>query len=242
MKFRIIGFLISIATFPGIIIHEVAHLYFCRQVGLEVFDYSLFRLGSPMGYVIHEPPVRLRDKLLITVAPVFINSVGAFLFALTFASLALFAAFFGGLVGANDAASMIALTWTNCIGTWLAVSLGAHAFPSIGDAQSFWRQVRDRRHGLLGWIIGLSIAAFILLGSIASFFWLDILFGYAIALLAKNLVAVATKWMEGLGFFALGMVAIFTTSLFVGWVSWVAFRAHRPEPLPNADGLTSLQT
>lgn len=38
------GFLISIATFPGVIVHEAAHQLFCRLTKVAVLDVCYFRL------------------------------------------------------------------------------------------------------------------------------------------------------------------------------------------------------
>lgn len=53
--FFIPGELISILTFPGIIVHEFAHMLFCRIRKVAVFDACYFRVGNPAGFVIkHE--------------------------------------------------------------------------------------------------------------------------------------------------------------------------------------------
>jgi hypothetical protein len=36
--FFIPGFVIAALTFPGVIIHEAGHLFFCRLFKLQVFD------------------------------------------------------------------------------------------------------------------------------------------------------------------------------------------------------------
>lgn len=48
------GIVISVLTFPGVIVHEAANLLFCRFAGLAVFDVRYFRFGNPAGYVLHE--------------------------------------------------------------------------------------------------------------------------------------------------------------------------------------------
>lgn len=56
-KYMIIpGFLISILTFPGVIVHEIAHQLFCRICGVAVLDVCYFKAGNPAGYVVHEIP------------------------------------------------------------------------------------------------------------------------------------------------------------------------------------------
>ena len=44
--------LISLVTFPGVIVHEAAHLPFCRLRRMPVVEVCFFRVGNPAGYVI----------------------------------------------------------------------------------------------------------------------------------------------------------------------------------------------
>jgi len=62
-------------TFPGVIVHELAHQFFCRLFKVPVFKVCYFRIGNPSGYVIHEPPSSAWTSLLIGIGPLFVNSV-----------------------------------------------------------------------------------------------------------------------------------------------------------------------
>ncbi len=48
--------LTSIVTFPGVIVHEFGHALFCFITRVRVLEICWFRLGDPLGYVIHEKP------------------------------------------------------------------------------------------------------------------------------------------------------------------------------------------
>ena len=48
------GWIISILTFPGVIVHEAAHMLFCRMRGVAVLEACFFRFGNPAGYVVHD--------------------------------------------------------------------------------------------------------------------------------------------------------------------------------------------
>lgn len=39
------GFVISVMTFPGVIIHELAHQLFCMICGLEVYEVKYFQMN-----------------------------------------------------------------------------------------------------------------------------------------------------------------------------------------------------
>ena len=52
--FIIPGVLVSAVTFPGVVVHEAAHMLFCRIRGVAVLDVCFFRFGNPAGYVVHD--------------------------------------------------------------------------------------------------------------------------------------------------------------------------------------------
>ena len=66
---------------------------------------------------------------------------------------------------------------------YLGVSIGSHAFPSTGDAQTLWESVmKSDEHSLLTKIFVAPIVGFIYLGALGSFFWLDFAYGFAISM------------------------------------------------------------
>ena len=69
------GVLISLITFPGVVIHELAHQIFCMLCGLEVYEVKYFQMSNPNGYVIHESTDRPLKVFLTCMGPFFINSV-----------------------------------------------------------------------------------------------------------------------------------------------------------------------
>jgi hypothetical protein len=67
--------LISIATFPGIIVHEAAHLLFCRLRKVAVLDACYFQFGNPAGYVIHENTGNFYTTFLVSMGPFLLNTL-----------------------------------------------------------------------------------------------------------------------------------------------------------------------
>jgi hypothetical protein len=162
------GLLISLATFPGVIVHEAAHMFFCKLRGVAVLDVRFFQIGNPAGYVVHEPPNNFTTAFLISLGPFVVNSLLCMLIC--------FPAFLPVRVfGARDPLSYFLL--------WLGVSIGMHAFPSIGDGQSLLAQARKEvsSFNLLA-ILSYPLVWAIYLANVLRFFWLDYLYGVGIGL------------------------------------------------------------
>jgi len=115
--FFIPGWLISGATFPGIILHEWAHKMFCHWVGVEVYLVQYFQFGQDVaGFVEHAEPQTYRQTVAISFGPLLINTIACFAFA----------------VFARQAINGSLL---HTFMLWLAISFGMHAFPSDQDTQ-----------------------------------------------------------------------------------------------------------
>jgi hypothetical protein len=167
------GFLIALATFPGVIVHEMAHQLFCRWFRVPVFDVCYFRVGNPAGYVIHENPQKASQQIWIGVGPFLVNTI------------------LGALVAFPAAIPVLKFDAgrpLDFLFIWLGISIAMHAFPSIGDAKSIWRGVSSRDVPLLGKLVATPVVALIYLGAIGSIFWLDVLYGAAVALALPNLI------------------------------------------------------
>jgi Putative zincin peptidase len=162
------GYLVATATFPGVIVHEFAHKLFCILTKTRVLDVCYFRVGTPSGYVIHEPASTVWKSILIAVGPLFANSIIGFLIGM-FAGL-----FFYRLSG---------LPFLGAILAWVAVSVAMHAFPSTGDAQVIWKAIWTKGAPLPPRLVGTPVVAVIYLGAIGSAFWLDVIYGAMIAIL-----------------------------------------------------------
>ncbi|MFN8242622.1 MAG: DUF3267 domain-containing protein [Ferruginibacter sp.] len=165
--FIIPGFLISLVTFPGIIVHELAHQLFCRLYKVPVFKVVYFQLGNPAGYVMHETPVNKWHSVMISIGPFFVNSILGAVIALP-AALPVFS-----FNSANPLDYLL---------IYLGVSIAMHAFPSTGDGNQIWNALKEP--GTPAWlrIIGYPLVGLIYIGSIGSFLWLDLLYGVAIAI------------------------------------------------------------
>jgi hypothetical protein len=160
------GVVISAITFPGVIVHELAHQLFCRLYKVPVFKVVYFQMDNPVGYVLHEQPREKWHSIMISVGPFIVNSIVGAIIALP-AVIPVFEL--------NDAGPIDFLLM------YLGISIAMHAFPSSGDAQAILQSIREKDTKPMIKVIGYPIVGLIYLGTLGSFFWLDFLYGMAVA-------------------------------------------------------------
>lgn len=169
------GFIISCATFPGVIVHELGHVAFCKFTKTPVRDVCYFRLGNPAGYVIHDRPISVWRHILIGIGPLFVNT------------------FLGFLIGLIAALSHLNIDRQPILGMivwWLAVSIAMHSFPSVGDAKSIWKAIWSEGAPVTARILGSPLVVLIFVGAIGSIFWLDLAYGVGIVFGIPKLLSI----------------------------------------------------
>lgn len=172
---------LSYITFPGVIAHEFAHAWACRRMGIHVHRVCYLRLGNPMGYVLHEQPVYALQHIMVAVAPFFVSTTLALAVSLSACTLAKSQAF----PEVRDTVVLAAL--------WLSFSFALHSFPSTGDADSLWEDVRSPNVSLFAKLFLAPVVWLIRLAQMGTRFWLDVLFALlVVALPPVLLLAVMT--------------------------------------------------
>jgi hypothetical protein len=162
------GFIIAIVTFPGVIVHEAAHMLFCKLRGIAVLDVCFFRFGNPAGYVIHEEIHDFGTAFLITFGPFIVNSLLCIFICLpAFLPIQVF--------NVENPLSYFLL--------WLGISIGMHAFPSTGDAKALlYNSKKAIASGNILAVVAYPIVLLIYAANIATIFWADLFYGLAIGL------------------------------------------------------------
>ena len=174
VMFFIPGELITFFTFPGVIIHEAAHMLFCKWGNVAVLKVCFYRWGNPAGYVVHEEPNSFGTMFLISMGPFFVNSILCTLFCFpAFVPVRIF--------HLHDPVSYFLL--------WLGLSIGMHAFPSTGDARVLWKQAQKAaaNFNVLA-ILSFPLIVVIYVANFGRVFWLDWAYGIAIGLGLPELV------------------------------------------------------
>jgi hypothetical protein len=167
------GFIIAIATFPGVIIHELAHLLFCRLKRVPVLEVKFFQFNmQTAGYVLHGPVESFGASFLVSVGPFIVNSLLCMLICLP-ASIPY------RLYGSSNFPTLVLL--------WLGVSIGMHAFPSTQDASNLSEQAKKavaakNKAAYLAYpVVGL-----IYLANLLSVIWFDALYGFFIGIILPS--------------------------------------------------------
>lgn len=170
------GFLITWVTFPGVIVHELAHAIFCRLFGLAIYEVSYFRFttgfGQPAGYVVHQRAEKPWQDLMVSIGPFFVNTIVGAVIAMPAA--------IPFRLGGADVLDLFLM--------WLGVSVAMHSFPSTGDAKSAWGSLSRKETPIFTKIIGYPVIGLIYVGALGSMFWLDALYGIAVAGFLPNII------------------------------------------------------
>jgi hypothetical protein len=167
--FFIPGPVIAALTFPGVIIHEFGHLFFCKLFKLKVYDVCFFRFGNPAGYVIHEVTEDFTKSWFVSMGPFFANTTLCMLFC-TAAFLPVW------VLRVFDPLAYFFY--------WLGISIGMHAFPSTGDLTNLWKIAPTRAwQGNLLAILTIPLIGMLYVLNFARIVWADLGYGIAVGML-----------------------------------------------------------
>ena len=168
------GWFISLLTFPGVIFHEVAHRLSCDLTDVPVYKACYFRLGNPAGYVLHASVVDFRKCLLISLAPLLLNTFLCCL--LTF-----------------PAVVSISLLDTEYKGVyifmaWVGYSAGMHALPSDEDVINLVAITEKTNGKVAHYLIANVIEGLVNFANFMRRFWFDLFYAIAISWAAVGIL------------------------------------------------------
>jgi len=155
----------SILTAPGVVVHELAHAFFCVVSGVRIRRICLFRFNRVAGYVAHDEPRGFLSSFLISFGPLIINSyLAMWLFTKV-------AAPYG---------------WLDLFFLWLGLAVALQAIPSTGDAQSLLQNANRNilRHPLKILFYPLVLALYIL--NLLKRFYFDIVYAVFLFYIARH--------------------------------------------------------
>jgi len=173
------GVLISILTFPGVIMHELSHQIFCRLRRVPVYEVKYFQVKNPCGYVAHEPSENPLTVFMISMGPFIFNTVIGALMLLPASVVMSEFGLFNSLRNSNVDGDTIIRMFPTLLAFWLGASILMHAFPSTGDAKILVANIlKNKNVNVFVKILVAPFVGFIYLGAMGSVVWLDL--GYAI--------------------------------------------------------------
>lgn len=124
MFFYLPGELVSLFTFPGVVLHEIAHRFFCDLTHTPVYGINYFVIDEKVaGRVIHGQPTKWIYKFLISIGPLIINTIVCMMFTFPY--------------GCKHILNIGTTPFSESLGyyiiTWIGFSVGFHAIPSNQD-------------------------------------------------------------------------------------------------------------
>lgn len=168
------GWLVALATFPGVIVHEMGHQFFCKLYRLPVYSVCYFRIGNPAGFVIHERAESYRQAFWISVGPLVVSTLLTGIIGFPVAMMF------------DMSGPVSPLFWV--LG-WLAVSIGMHAFPSGGDAKNLWGESKQAlKKGNIAALIGFPMVIAIRIANVLSIVWFDAIYAVGVMLFIPRLI------------------------------------------------------
>jgi len=121
------GEVIALATFPGTILHEIAHRFFCDVTNVPVYAIRYFiPLSTTSGCVIHERTDSLVKAFLIGCGPLIINSLVCMVLTMPYGTSYIFGTSF--IVPQGPV-----MNCTYWFVTWFGFCAGISAIPSNQD-------------------------------------------------------------------------------------------------------------
>ena len=189
--FFIPGILISVITFPGVIMHELSHQIFCRLRNVPVYEVRYFQAKNPCGYVAHEPSDNPFTTFIISTGPFIFNTIIGALILLPGSVVMSEFDLFSSIRNSNVDFDTILRFIPMLIAFWLGVSILMHAFPSTGDAKVLINSIlKNKDVSILIRILVAPFVGLMYLGALGSVIWLD--FGYAllVAIFLPKLIGV----------------------------------------------------
>lgn len=155
---------VAALTFPGIILHEMAHKFFCDYFNVKVFKVAYFRISSQAGHVIHEPVYNCNQNAIIALAPLLVNSL---------ACLMLLSPYF--IITNLGTSCLWKVSSLDVFLIWVGLSCGLSALPSSTDVRNISKYV-DMKYKFVKSIVVFLNA----LGFVGELIWLLILWGITI--------------------------------------------------------------
>ncbi|MCX5921804.1 MAG: metalloprotease family protein [Candidatus Dependentiae bacterium] len=175
------GEVIALFTFPGVILHEMAHKFFCDIGNVPVYVVHFFRPGDKTaGCVIHASANDVKKSYLIAIGPLLINSVVCMLLLFPRSIVGLLETDF---IGHSHSTAYSILEW-------LGFSIGLHAIPSNQDMNEVIELAgkNDNLSKSMAALVNLTVAAVYIFNTNYISFFLKILYVLGISHLIPALL------------------------------------------------------
>ena len=166
--------IISLLTFPGIILKNISYKMMCKIYKREVFEVSYFSLENEgRGYVSYSMAERNIDNILFYLSSFFMNTI------------------IGMLTGMPTAILMVSERRVDVFTLtllWLSISIVMNAFPDEEDSELIWKMTDIKEIGLVKSILIYPITGFIKMASVLTWTLFDLFYAVFLIILTPNLI------------------------------------------------------
>ncbi|RNC88221.1 MAG: hypothetical protein ED556_03285 [Winogradskyella sp.] len=160
-----IGLLVQIITFPGIIFDQFSNKLACDLLEVKVHEVKYLQSEAPISYIIHDIPESYFKIFSLSIIPFMISTLTAIL---------LFT------IGYSFGEESI-IFFIFC---WLGISVAAHAFPNKKNGSLLWQKsISEVKAGNYIALLGFPLVVIIYLAQILHYVWLDIIYGFILLML-----------------------------------------------------------
>lgn len=163
------GQVVSLLTFPGVIVHEIAHRFFADLAGTPVYKVCYFRLGNPSGYVIHGEVKNLKQSFLIAVGPLIVNTI--------LCAVLTFVVIVPAILSATENILIFLFL------AWTGFSIGMHAFPSNDDMKNFISNVKNAQPHFILLFFAYIFVGLLRIANALRVIWFDAIYAIGISLI-----------------------------------------------------------
>ena len=169
-----LGTVMAILTFPGVILHEIAHRFFCDVTKTPVLEVKYFGISqkNTFGHVIHKQAYGLRTNILIDLGPFIINNLVACFLATPL----------GIISGMGSGSVFEVIEIFLIIGLmWLSFSCAYNSFPSSVDVSNLTDYINGY-HSIFIQTLYLPFRLIFFIQRILSIFWFDAIWAFVISI------------------------------------------------------------
>lgn len=166
--------IISILTFPGIILYNFFHVLVCKLKKIPIYKVCYFKFDNEnKGYVIHNQAENINDEILIGIFPFILNNITGMLFGVP-ASILL-------LTERKVDIPIILLLW-------LSISIIINSFPSFSVISELSTLLKSKELTIPKLILIYPFLLFFKLSDSLKWAWFDLIYAIMIIILFPNLL------------------------------------------------------
>jgi len=131
MFIMIPGEVVAVFTFPGVVMHEVAHRLVCDLLNVPVYDVKYFIIHKDAAGYVYHARTSLGKNFLIAIAPLFVNTIFCMLFTFPLA--------------AKNFIHYVNIAPWEMVSAWIGFSIGYNAFPSNQDLRGVYECAHEQK-------------------------------------------------------------------------------------------------